>query len=89
MSRIFLSFAMYSVSISASDMASILGCEPDLAVIKGSERTPPRSRPTVHSWSIQEIDEIHDDLQGSLRLSWRECKISLQGLTISERRIQI
>jgi hypothetical protein len=45
-------FALSSRSTSATEMAAILGLEPDETTIRGSRRTEPKAVPVNHCWRI-------------------------------------
>lgn len=45
-------FALFSRSTSATEMAAILGLEPDETTVRGSRRTEPKSIPVQHRWKI-------------------------------------
>jgi uncharacterized protein DUF4279 len=45
-------FALSSRSTPATEMAAILGLEPDETTVRGSRRTEPKAIPVDHSWKI-------------------------------------
>ncbi|WP_426504308.1 DUF4279 domain-containing protein [Dactylosporangium sp. McL0621] len=45
-------FALFSRSIPASEMAAVLGLEPDETTVRGSRRTKPKAIPVRHCWKI-------------------------------------
>jgi hypothetical protein len=45
-------FALFSRSTSATEMAAILGLEPDETTVRGSRRTQPKAIPVQHCWKI-------------------------------------
>jgi hypothetical protein len=45
-------FALFSRSTSATEMAAVLGLEPDETTVRGSRRTEPEAVPVQHCWKI-------------------------------------
>jgi hypothetical protein len=45
-------FGLFSRSISASEMAAVIGLEPDETTVRGSRRTEPNAIPVRHCWKI-------------------------------------
>ncbi|MFI5895585.1 DUF4279 domain-containing protein [Actinoplanes sp. NPDC051513] len=45
-------FALFSRSTPATEMAAVLGLEPDETTVRGSRRTEPKAIPVSHCWKI-------------------------------------
>ena len=83
MSKLLLTFAVWTTTLRSEQVTEILGLRPDTVVVKGSDRTPPKLRPPANGWFIDAMDSDGDDpvaLLGQLLGRVQELPLRLQTL---------